>query len=698
MKLSLILGVHCHQPLGNFPQVFETAYERAYAPFLQALHRFPGIRLALHLSGVLLEWLERHHPDWLDGLRPLVGEGRIELLAGGCYEPILPVLPDHDQAGQIERHLDLLERAFAVRPRGMWVAERVWEPSLARILARAGIRYTFLDDFHFLQAGLHHGQLLQYFLTEDQGEGVAVFPISQRLRYLIPFRPVEEVLSYLGTLGQGVAVMADDGEKFGVWPGTHSLCYQEKWLDRFFEGLLSQDLVEVETPGPLLDRLPPAGTIFVPTASYPEMAEWSLPVGAGSALARVKSRIKLLPDSQELLPWLRGGHWRNFLVKYPEAHDLYSRMLRLSHALAKALASDPNDPALRESREELWRGQCNDAYWHGIFGGLYLPHLRRALWQALLKSERLLLRKREGIGPWLQWEEADCDGDGRPEFVLGTESLALAVCPAYGGCLSELSVRSVPLNILDTLTRRPEIYHDRSETPAAPEPPSEVRTIHELPPERSGLRFEKPRYDRHRRVSMLEAILPPAADLAAWDRGEGRALCDFGAARWAAHLKDEGQNRVSLILRASEAWPQGCPVDLTKTLSLAAGGTSLSVHYSFHSPPPIGGTFISHWNLTLTAGEAPGRYFELPGRPSLASQGEIRGVGLTLVDEWIGLAVELAWRRPAQVHYGPIHTLSLSEAGFERIYQGTSLLLGWEVGLAPLEVWEETLTITITER
>src|SRR3990170_8395443 len=159
MKLSLVLGVHCHQPLGNFPEVFERAYERAYRPFLSVLERFPGIRVAVHVSGVLLEWFERHRPEWFAQVKPLGAAGRIELLGGGCYEPILPIVPDHDKIGQIERHLDLLERNFGVRPRGMWLAERVWEPSLARPLAQAGIRYTFLDDFHFLQAGLSSDQL-----------------------------------------------------------------------------------------------------------------------------------------------------------------------------------------------------------------------------------------------------------------------------------------------------------------------------------------------------------------------------------------------------------------------------------------------------------------------------------------------------------------------------------------------------------
>jgi len=40
---------------------------------------------------------------------------------------------------------------------------------------------------------------------------------------------------------------------------------------------------------------------------------------------------------------------------------------------------DATERLLGDNRERLWQGQANDAYWHGVFGGCYLPHLRRVL-------------------------------------------------------------------------------------------------------------------------------------------------------------------------------------------------------------------------------------------------------------------------------------------------------------------------------
>jgi alpha-amylase len=94
------------------------------------------------------------------------------------------------------------------------------------------------------------------------------------------------------------------------------------------------------------------------------------------------------------------------------------------------------------------------------------------------------------------------------------------------------------------------------------------------------------------------------------------------------------------------------------------------------------------WNLALTAGEAPGRYLTLPERPSLASTGRVTALdGVTLVDDWIGVRAQLTWSDGAELAWGPVETVSVSEAGFERIYQGLALLLTWPVEAAPAEVW-----------
>ncbi|MGH9791365.1 MAG: alpha-amylase/4-alpha-glucanotransferase domain-containing protein, partial [Candidatus Acidiferrales bacterium] len=79
-KFHLVLLIHSHQPVGNFDHVLEEAYAKCYLPFAQVLERHPSIRLGLHYSGALLEWVEKRHPEFFDLLRELVIRGQVELI------------------------------------------------------------------------------------------------------------------------------------------------------------------------------------------------------------------------------------------------------------------------------------------------------------------------------------------------------------------------------------------------------------------------------------------------------------------------------------------------------------------------------------------------------------------------------------------------------------------------------------------
>jgi alpha-amylase len=59
--------------------------------------------------------------------------------------------------------------------------------------------------------------------------------------------------------------------------------------------------------------------------------------------------------------------------------------------------------------------------------------------------------------------------------------------------------------------------------------------------------------------------------------------------------------------------------------------------------------------------------------------------------------VALSFTAPAEVSWAPVETVSLSESGFERIYQGSALLVAWPVRLAPGETWEVSLRVRVGE-
>ncbi len=693
-ELHFLFGVHNHQPAGNFDGVIAEAVAAAYRPFFEALRSERDIALTVHCSGSLLGWMREHAAQTFDLLGELAAAGRVELLTGGFYEPILPMLRETDKVGQIQRLTEFLRASFGVTPRGLWLAERVWEPHLPRALAAAGVEYVVVDDLHFALAGLDPEAVSGYYLTEDEGHPLAVFPISERLRYLVPFAEPAATLEYLESRrGAGSVTLVDDGEKFGVWPGTHRLVYTEGWLRRFFDTLRSAPWLAVSTFSRVLDSQPPRGRVYLPTASYSEMGEWSLPAPAAAEVEEARARLRDLPDGARLGRLLRGGLWRGFLVKYPEVGDAYWRMLRLSRRLEAALAARPGDPTLLDARERLWRGQANDAYWHGVFGGCYLPHLRRAVRSALIEAEDKLAAA--GAISSLGWEAGRDNAAGRTELRLRSGDLAVTLAPHAGGSLSELAFRPRALDAADVLTRRREAYHARiKEADATVAADGGARSIHDrIEAKEAGL-GRLLEYDAVRRASLREGVLAPDASLNALDPWAGAPLTL--AATEMAYRVSERPDAIEVTLSADGG--PAVPLAVEKAVSLHAEGARLSVAYRlvWRGPGRLDGRWAVQWNLALTAGAAPGRYYRLADRPSLGSRGARAAAdGLSLVDEWIGVELALRTSAPADVAWAPVETVSLSESGLERIYQGSSIVFAWPLHLAPGETWTRALTLSL---
>ncbi|HCZ07125.1 MAG TPA: 4-alpha-glucanotransferase, partial [Thermotogae bacterium] len=426
-KINFLFGIHNHQPVGNFEHVLEDAYQKAYKPFFEVFEKY-HLKMTVHFSGWLLEWLSKKHPEYIERLKHLVREGRLEIATGGYYEPIIPVIPEEDRIEQIRRLTQLIEELFDTDPAGMWLAERVWEPSIAKSLVKAGVKYVVVDDNHFHWAGLYDEQLDGYYVTEEDGYALNVFPISKRLRYLIPFEPpsstVNHLLLYANSGGTALQVMFDDGEKFGVWPQTYTHVYEKGWLEEFFQTIENTDWIESLTFKEYLEHYPPKGRIYLPISSYLEMTEWALPSKARKEFEELLEDLRKRGEFEKFSMFLKGGIWRSFLSKYTESNNMHKKMLKVRRMIEES----GNPP--EEARKRYLMSQSNDAYWHGVFGGLYLPHLRDAVYTNLINAESLL-----DLPERIEEEDVDCDGF--KEILVSSKNLNLYFDPHYGGRLFE---------------------------------------------------------------------------------------------------------------------------------------------------------------------------------------------------------------------------------------------------------------------
>jgi 4-alpha-glucanotransferase len=700
-NFHLVLLIHAHQPCGNFGHVLEKSYQHSYLPFIELLEKHPGVRLGLHYSGPLLTWIEEHHPEYFARLKALVHTGQVELAGGGFYEPILIAIPPDDQHEQITRLTAYLEKHFGKRPSGAWLAERVWEPQLPSALAAAGMTYTLVDDIHFLSAGFEPEELFGAYIAEDRGQSVWLYPGQKALRYLVPFGKVEDVITYLRDSSAahpgGVATMGDDMEKFGVWPGTYEHCYGKSWLAQFFSALEeNSSWLRISTPGEYLATHTPLGRADLPTASYTEMMEWVLPTRVRQRYHAVQKEFAARP---EVLSFLRGGSWRGFFRKYSESNLLHKKMLRVSARIAAAPPRRSGSKAseeLAEARDLLLRAQCNDAYWHGIFGGLYAPHLRTELWRNLIRAETIADRQTPG-GLVARVELLDYDADGTSDLLFTAPEYQALLKPTDGGTLAALDFRPSAATLVNSISRRPEAYHARlrdvSQTTVG------VASIHEQ------TRVKEPglerflRYDRWPRHSFRVLLFDPLRTHAQYEilqleEHAGFAGGAFQVRTSAAH-DAELLRADSLVPTAGEA-PDSAQLLLTKRFSFgpAPRGCEVACEINLKWKQPLEKSIAIGIEsvINLLAPAEPDRFFETPSGPrNLRFSGTLPAPQLRMEDGW--QRVRIALHAPAAEKFwvAPIETVSESEEGFERVYQGSQILAVWHPDLTAQKSWTSRL-------
>jgi len=690
----LVLIVHAHQPSGNFEHVFEECYANSYLAFLDLLEKHPTIHVAIHYSGPLLLWIAKHHPGYFVRLRQLATRGQIELIGGGFYEPILISIPEPDRIEQLNRLADYIEKHFTKRPTGCWLAERVWEPQLPSTLAAANVAYTLVDDLAFLAAGFEPEELFGPYIAEDRGKTVWLLPGLKELRYLIPFGRVGESIEFFRKAAEirpgGVAFFGDDMEKFGVWPGTHKHCYLDGWLKSFFVALEQNSAwLKTITPSDYISSHQPLDRADLPTASYAEMMEWVLPTRVRQRFFAIHKEFAGRPD---LLAFSRGGAWRGFFRKYPESNLMHKKMLRVSARVASIpprRSSSEHTSQVQEARDLLLRGQSNDAYWHGVFGGLYAPHLRTDVWRNLIRAETLADQLTPG-GMLPRVELLDYDADGAPELLFTAPEYQALLKPSDGATLSAFDFRTAAATIINSVLRRPEAYHARlREAAASGSPNAGAVSIHDQ------VRVKEPnlerflRYDRFARTAFRILLFDPSRSQSDYDALQLGELASVAAGPfqirksspdyavlaleqalpdYAADPANPPRLRITKRFLFGPA-PKGCEVSCDVEISLSKT-LSRPLHFGIESV------------INFLAPADSDRFFETPEGPqNLRFSGTLAGPLLHMEDGWQRIRASLHAPASSEFWVAPIETVSESEGGFERVYQGSQILAVWRPDL-----------------
>lgn len=488
---------HFHQPVGQFGWVYEEAYKKSYYPLISFLSQFPNIKANLHFSGPILEWLDNNKPEFFSKfIIPMIDRKQIEIVTGGYYEPILISIPDDDKIEQVNRLNNYwTDKTGKPKPRGLWLTERVWEPALVKPLVDSGVEWVLIDDENFELNTYGVRSSFYPVITEDQGKTVKVLAINEQIRYLIPWKPVQDTFKFLKSVRDStdphlvfkpLIVIMSDAEKMGLWPAgersTYDICYGtgftgKPWIQELFEMLDETPWILSCTISEYFDQYKnyPLNVAYFKTESYDKMGVWALPTQERREIEKLKRaiRYKTAPvEIQNLNIFLKGAHWRSFIAKYPESNVLHKKMLFtrsiFTHIQKNFLSYFNEYEDLYKGYDRVLQAQCNDVYWHGQFGGIYYRFMREFSHGCLIEAFNLFEKTFEKqinnhlfqnitLSPILL--------NGTNDAFMNSTKVMLFVSLADGGTIFSLDDKEQEFNYTNVFTRIIESYHPEKGIP-----------------------------------------------------------------------------------------------------------------------------------------------------------------------------------------------------------------------------------------
>ena len=564
-KTELIFGTYNGLPPGSTDVEFENAYQRAYKPFLTTLYKYPNVSAAIYYSGTLLTWLHEHHPEFLMLLNDMVKRSQIELLGGAFHEPILPLIPASDRSGQIELLTTYLRRRFGKRPRGIWLPELAWEPSLPVSLKNCGMEYSFLDSAAFEAADIPIRRQYKPARTEDQGKSLEIFPVHSRLA---PMRSIEsdriEPEQYMKRIFAGcpadedsVVVVFDAGEALGLWSLNDLLYSDDGWLSGFFEQLSgTANGIHTVLPKEYSRRPHRTERCYFGSSQMDELTDWwfSADPEKKDTNAAIRKRAR------QLLP---TGSLRQIIRRYPESAHLYSKMTHV-HILVNQIRGDRYRK--KAAREELWKGQSGYALWHGKTDGIQRNGIRKAAYTALIEAEKIA--REEGIFKEYASRE-DFDLDGLDEYLFVGNILNVYI-HTVGGPAFELDYLPSSWNYLDTMGRYEEPYH--------------------------GSIIPNHIFDTSPRCAFVDRVMPTKSDFASYQQGADEITDDIST-----HVFDVTEyKRDHMEVGLATTWDDR--LSIRKKFSLS--GSELRVAYSlknYSESTRLTESFLTEINLSFAS-------------------------------------------------------------------------------------------------
>lgn len=647
-KTSLIFGLDSYLPLLSPKKEINNQvinhHLNSLNQMIETLSNLNSVKATIHFTSSIISYLDKKYPNFSSQVINLLNNNQLELLSGGMYEPIFPLIPQEDRQNQFSLMNRLLHHIYGYTPSGAWITELAWEPSIAFDLAKSRINYTCLSKKLFMEAGLNEKDIDGYYITEEEGRKIGVFPITYELNTFVQTTTPQETI-------QKLIQDIDNKEKSLVvifYRGLFTNESQFQWIKAFIEGLeKTQANFETTLLSHYFSSNKPRGRIYLPENNNTHNGD----------------------KAQK--------NWRNYLLKYHEANLLHKKMLRVSKKINAAKEGKFRFKVIKEmisqAQDLLLQGQCHNAYWDNTTCGIYLPIERHITYQKLIKAENLIDASSRKNSKWVQISEIDYDCDGNDELIIESDTQNIYISPALGGSIIEHDFRPKNINLINTIARRFEPYH------------LENNLI----------------YDSYPKFSLIDHFLKSDLNLEKFIENKLEHLTEKIIYPYNVEkIKAKEDNcKISLSHSAELKKLEGDPqIELTKSINTRSGDNALNITYRLtnKSLNTVNFTFAVEFNLNPSGTTDENAYFESndsSDTPKTSSAiyafEELKEIKhILLNNKTQNITIDISWNHKATIYRYPIETYSYHYKSLKKIIQGITIISCFNLTLDPGMSWE----------
>lgn len=270
--LRLYSIFHCNIAFSSISEEKRSlVVERCYWPLLRLAER-SGAKIAIEATGYTLEVIQELDPQWIETLRKLILEKKIEFLGSGYAQIIGPLVPSSVTAKNLEIGKEVYKRLLGITPRIAYLSEQAYSRGMPKLYVQAGFEALVTDWNNPKQLHPEWDNKLQYQVVKAQGiDGTipilwtSYIAFQKFQRYAHGELSLESYLEYLEKHAQAegnFALYSNDAEIFDFRPGRFRseavLGEDSEWkkIETLYHFLAKDPRFNFVFPSEVLDEAP----------------------------------------------------------------------------------------------------------------------------------------------------------------------------------------------------------------------------------------------------------------------------------------------------------------------------------------------------------------------------------------------------------------------------------------------------------